>query len=107
MRVCPRCHTPYPDIASNCARDGTPLTTMTDVLEDQRTPLKQNHVGELIGNYKLHTRLGIGGMGAVYQATHVAIGKEAAVKILREDQGRDEALLERFLREARAVTKIG
>src|ERR1043165_3288400 len=105
MRVCPSCNTPYPDIANNCARDGTPLVTMKNVLEERRVETHADHTGQVFGNYRLNRQLGVGGMGAVYHATHVAISKEVAVKVLREDQAQDEALLERFLREARAVAK--
>jgi serine/threonine protein kinase len=107
MRVCTRCNTPYPDTVNTCARDGSTLTTLSNILEERKPLPQEDHCGQIVGNYRLHTRLGVGGMGAVYQGTHAAIGKEVAVKILREDQARDESLMERFLREARSVAKIG
>src|SRR5262245_56003267 len=106
MRICPRCNTPYPDTTERCARDGSPLTTIINVLEE-RSFRSSSLLGAVVGNYRLHTRLGVGGMGTVYQATHLSIGKEVAIKILREDQAQNPELLERFYQEARSVAKIG
>ena len=46
-------------------------------------------------------------MGVVYGARHVVIDKPVAIKVLREEFTRDEGLVERFLREARAASKLG
>jgi serine/threonine protein kinase len=104
MRVCPYCSTPYPDSAQSCARDGTPLGAPR--LDADRRHAREPKTGGEIGSYKLHNRIGAGSTATVYQAAHVVIGKEVAVKLLREDQTRDEVLRERFLREARAVAKV-
>ena len=59
-----------------------------------------------MGKYKLHEIVGRGGMGVVYRAEHVYIGKEVAVKILHEGFGGREESIKRFLREARAASLI-
>jgi hypothetical protein len=58
-----------------------------------------------IGPYRLSARLGSGGMGTVYLGSDPA-GRQAAVKVLREDLDRDLALMRRFAREVVAVAAI-
>ena len=62
--------------------------------------------GHLIGNFRLGTLVGRGGMGEVYDATHAATGRRAAVKLLRTDRLGDRRTLERFLREAVALSRL-
>jgi serine/threonine-protein kinase len=62
--------------------------------------------GTTLGKYKLHEIVGRGGMGVVYRAEHVYIGKEVAVKILHEGYGGRDESIKRFLREARAASLI-
>lgn len=60
----------------------------------------------LASRYRLEKKLGKGGMGTVYQALHLLIGKRFAVKVLNaEFSGRPE-VAKRFLREAQAASKI-
>jgi serine/threonine-protein kinase len=59
-----------------------------------------------IGNYRLVRLLGQGGMGAVYLAEHIEIGKRAAVKILNAQQANDEESVGRFLGEARLISGL-
>jgi serine/threonine-protein kinase len=64
-------------------------------------------VGSLLGErYQLVRLIGQGGMGAVYLATHVIIGKQIAVKVLSPDYSRNPADVQRFLGEARAASLI-
>jgi serine/threonine-protein kinase len=62
--------------------------------------------GTTVGKYKLHEIVGRGGMGVVYRAEHIYIGKEVAVKILHDGYGGREESIKRFLREARAASLI-
>ncbi len=62
--------------------------------------------GTTVGKYKLREIVGRGGMGVVYRAEHVYIGKEVAVKILHDGYGGREESIKRFLREARAASLI-
>ncbi|KIG12394.1 serine/threonine protein kinase [Enhygromyxa salina] len=57
--------------------------------------------------YRVDRLLGVGGMGAVFAATHLALGKTYALKILHEAYGRDPDIIDRFMREARAATQTG
>jgi serine/threonine-protein kinase len=59
------------------------------------------HTDQVIGGYKLGAVLGRGAMGEVYDATHVATGAPAAVKLVRRELLGDPAHVARFLREAR------
>src|ERR1700730_13544444 len=59
-----------------------------------------------IGKYKVLERLGSGGMGAVYLCEHKLMRRRVAVKVLPAAKAADEASLQRFYREARAVAAL-
>ncbi|MBI2897531.1 MAG: serine/threonine protein kinase [Deltaproteobacteria bacterium] len=59
------------------------------------------------GKYKVHDQLGSGGMGAVYSATHVEVGRKVALKFLRADLSKTPGTVARFRREAHAAGSIG
>ena len=61
----------------------------------------------LDGKYELVRLLGTGGMGTVYEARHVILGKRVAVKFLHSGYASDEAVVQRFFREAQAAAAIG
>jgi serine/threonine protein kinase len=106
MRICPQCNTPYPNDASKCARDGTSLVTLAETKKSEAPQTNDNLIGTLVGNYRLTSVLGAGGMGSVYVATHISVGKEVAVKIIKEGENQNQNLVERFFREARSIGKI-
>ena len=65
-------------------------------------------LGRLVaGRYELVGVLGEGTFGVVYDAVHRVIGRRVAVKLLREDIGRDPELVQRFQLEARAAGALG
>jgi len=58
----------------------------------------------LSGRYLITRKVGQGGMGAVYEATHTLIGKRVAVKVLLEKYARREAIVSRLEQEARLAS---
>ncbi|WP_428263222.1 protein kinase domain-containing protein [Haliangium sp.] len=63
--------------------------------------------GQVFGSYQVSSRLGTGGMGAVYLAEHPIIGKRVALKIIHQDLSANREVISRFFNEARAVNQIG
>ncbi len=59
-----------------------------------------------IGPFLLEKRLGVGGMGIVYLATHVKSDQKAAVKVLMPGLSADQQLLKRFVREMKILKKL-
>jgi serine/threonine-protein kinase len=64
-------------------------------------------VGQTVGNYRLVSVLGKGGMGTVYLGENAVIGSRVAIKVLHPRYCRDEVIVGRFFAEARAVNLIG
>ena len=64
-------------------------------------------IGDTLGNYRVVSRLGMGGMGAVYIGEHTLIGRKAAIKILLPEFSRKQEIVERFFNEAKAGSAIG
>ena len=60
----------------------------------------------LDGRYQIQHKLGEGGMGAVYLATHNTLGKQVALKVLHGEFARKPDLVERFMQEARSASRI-
>jgi len=60
----------------------------------------------LDGRYRLDAVLGEGGMGTVFRATHLAMERKVAVKLLKPHLTNDHAQTQRFLREARSTFKV-
>jgi serine/threonine protein kinase len=63
-------------------------------------------LGLSVGNYRLVSKIGQGGMGVVYLAQHKTLGRQAAVKVLVPELSSNQDLVSRFFNEARAATAI-
>jgi eukaryotic-like serine/threonine-protein kinase len=61
---------------------------------------------EIVGRYHVLKKLGQGGMGTVYLATHKALEKQVALKVLHGEFARKPDLVERFMQEAKSASKI-
>src|SRR4051812_17547214 len=60
----------------------------------------------MAGRYHIQRKLGEGGMGAVYLATHMVLEKQVALKVLHGEFARKPDLVERFMQEAKAASRI-
>src|SRR5262249_50034251 len=79
------------------------VAKVTAVEAEGRDPL----VGQTLGErYRLERKVGEGGRGAGYEATHAVIGKRVAVKILREKYADRPEVAQRLVNEARLASSI-
>ncbi|HZB47060.1 MAG TPA: serine/threonine-protein kinase, partial [Pyrinomonadaceae bacterium] len=104
MLQCPQCGRQFAAETTVCPDDGAAL--MADSTTATEMPVDPLAGRVLDDKYRLDERLGEGGMGTVYRATHLLIERPVAVKVLNPKLVTDEAARERFRREARAAGRL-
>ena len=98
MKVCTICETEYPDDQSFCPSDGSALKSKGGATD---------MVGSIVADkYRILKKLGEGGMGAVYLAEHVKMGRKTAIKVISRALAEDPDAIARFNREAANAAKI-
>src|ERR1051325_4329601 len=103
MLQCPRCGRQFSDDVFVCPSDNTPLQADATIADVPLDPL----LGRVFdGKYRLDERLGGGGMGTVYRATHLLIDRPVALKVLSQRFVGDQTAQQRFRREARAAGRM-
>jgi tRNA A-37 threonylcarbamoyl transferase component Bud32 len=97
-KVCPMCGTEYETEARFCPKDGSALRP-----KGGNDPI----VGQIIADrYHVLKRVGEGGMGRVYLAEHVRMGRMCAIKVMRSALLNDDEAMARFAREASNAARI-
>jgi serine/threonine-protein kinase len=103
---CPHCKAPITADARFCGACGK-ATAPTE--SDPSIPLAavaELAGKEIAGRYRILTKLGEGGMGAVYRGEQISLRRAIAVKLLRPELSANPTLLRRFSAEAEAVAKL-
>ncbi|HEY2377637.1 MAG TPA: serine/threonine-protein kinase [Gemmatimonadaceae bacterium] len=98
FRVCLQCGTQFGVEQRHCPNDGSALQ-----LKATDDPL----IGKTIADrYLIQELLGVGGMGRVYVAEHVALGRKSAVKVINPSHANSAEAISRFNREAANASRI-
>jgi serine/threonine protein kinase len=98
-KVCPQCGTEYPANARFCETDGAALRSAAGDGGDLE--------GSMIADrYHVLRKLGEGGMGRVYLAEHVKMGRKSALKVLHPGMVKNIDAITRFNREAANASRI-
>jgi serine/threonine-protein kinase len=93
---------PITAIESPAARGKTPVSPPRSRRGDEPV----DYLGSVLGSYRVVALLGKGGMGYVYRAEHVKLGREVALKLLRNDYASRRDAVTRFFQEARTVNRV-
>ncbi len=97
----------YPDLADEIKEVFPALAGIEQVEEDLQAPAeKQVPPPKQIGDFRILREIGRGGMGVVYEAEQVSLGRRVALKVLPLHAMKDAKALERFRREARAAARL-
>ena len=98
MKICPVCSTEFPDDQKFCPNDGSVLRGAAPT---------SDLVGQVVAErYHVVKKLGEGGMGQVYLAEHVKMGRRSAIKVMNPSMTHDPDAVARFNREAANASRI-
>jgi serine/threonine protein kinase len=105
---CPHCATPLSADARFCPACGKATApTESGTSWPNAAGEAPDLVGKTIaGRYRIVSKLGEGGMGAVYRGEQVSLKRACAVKLLRPELSTNQMILQRFNAEAQAVAKL-
>lgn len=98
-KICIPCGSRFGSDALFCPHDGSRL----ELEQDPHDPLLGTM---LLQQFRIDEVVGSGGMGTVYRARQVTVGRDVAVKVLRAELAQDEEAVARFEREARVATAL-
>ncbi len=97
-RFCSACSRSFPSSERQCPDDGTPL-----VLIRGEDPL----LGRTIdGRFQVTAMLGQGGMGSVYRARQLSVGRDVALKVISPERVNNATTVKRFLREVQLTSRV-
>ncbi len=103
MPICPKCEDENPQLGAKCPRDGFYYVHDDAYEMAQHDP----RIGTMsVDKYVIIGRISKGGMGAVYLAMQLPVEREVAFKVLRTEMEGSDKSRDRFIREARAVSKL-
>lgn len=104
MKVCPKCLEKYEDDSRDfCTRDGARLIDK----ERYDKGVRDSMIGRTVaGRFPIVKRIDSGGMGTVYEAKQLPVGRPVALKVLKEELSANPLLVKRFEREAKAVSRL-
>ncbi len=63
-------------------------------------------IGQVMGNYRIESLLGSGGMGRVFRGVHVLLNRPAAIKVMHDHLASDFGFQARFVQEAKAAAAL-
>src|ERR1039458_7630948 len=96
MKTCPLCEMTYPSQHTTCPTDGALLIESREL--EPGTVIR--------GKYRIMRLLGRGGMGTVYLAEHILLGRKRALKFISSELSQDPKFLKRFRHEAQAAIEL-
>jgi serine/threonine-protein kinase len=115
---CPRCRASFDEPGRFCAECGADMSaapapeaesdaSLPTAVDRRLSDSNRTWLGKVVdGRYRVLEVIGRGGMGVVYKVEHLRMGKIAAMKVLHRDLAQDPEIVQRFEREAAAVSKL-
>src|SRR6266853_1263118 len=101
----------HPELADDI-REFFPAMAEMEQAKEERQQVQEPPAGgplpplERLGDYRIIREIGHGGMGVVYEAEQVSLGRHVALKVLPKQLLRDARTKQRFEREAKAAAKL-